>query len=295
MGKEGFNNPIVAASGTLIRLLMKSVNYVAGVAGWQITRDGNAEFNDVTLRGELLVADATTEAEIHIWNAPGIGPTIELLPRMDPGHTRTSGNIVAGSNLGEPILSLTSPTYDGGGFATLELQGAYAGNQPTFTMLAGSLEAELSLRATIETPITELYNLTTGHMIARITETDGMVAGIPGTSNPEVWNAMVLTGLWTNFGGAFVTAQYRKLASPGNSMQIVGVCNTNGGFGAGTVMTTFPVGYRPLKTIRFPVTTANPGARTPSLEINAAGQMSVLGLAAIATTVEFNAIIPLDA
>lgn len=49
----GFTNPIVGGSGTLIRPAIKSPDYAPGVSGWQIARDGTAEFNDVTARGSL--------------------------------------------------------------------------------------------------------------------------------------------------------------------------------------------------------------------------------------------------
>jgi hypothetical protein len=52
---SGFNNPIVNAAGQLIRTLIKSANYVAGSLGWQITKDGNAEFNNGTFRGPLRI------------------------------------------------------------------------------------------------------------------------------------------------------------------------------------------------------------------------------------------------
>jgi hypothetical protein len=49
MGK--FNNPIVGAGNTLIRAAIRSVNYVAGLAGWSINFDGTAEFTSLTSRG----------------------------------------------------------------------------------------------------------------------------------------------------------------------------------------------------------------------------------------------------
>lgn len=52
---SGFSNPVVNAAGTLIRRLMKSDNYVAGVSGWQIERDGDAEFNTGTFRGTITI------------------------------------------------------------------------------------------------------------------------------------------------------------------------------------------------------------------------------------------------
>lgn len=47
-----FSNPIVGGT-TLIRPAIHSPDYVAGVSGWTINKDGTAEFNDVVIRGEL--------------------------------------------------------------------------------------------------------------------------------------------------------------------------------------------------------------------------------------------------
>lgn len=43
----------LATDATPTLAILKSSNYTAGSTGWQIDSDGNAEFNDVTVRGEL--------------------------------------------------------------------------------------------------------------------------------------------------------------------------------------------------------------------------------------------------
>jgi hypothetical protein len=48
-----FSNPITGGQGTLVRPAIKSPGYNPGVAGWSINRDGSAEFNDLTIRGEF--------------------------------------------------------------------------------------------------------------------------------------------------------------------------------------------------------------------------------------------------
>ena len=47
----GFANTIVGGAAALIRAAIKSPNFVSGSAGWQIAKDGTAEFNDLTVRG----------------------------------------------------------------------------------------------------------------------------------------------------------------------------------------------------------------------------------------------------
>jgi hypothetical protein len=49
-----FQNSIVGGAGALVRALIKSPNFVTGVSGWIIRRDGSAEFNNLTLRGTFF-------------------------------------------------------------------------------------------------------------------------------------------------------------------------------------------------------------------------------------------------
>src|SRR6266496_554542 len=52
---------------TLVRPAIQSPNYVPGVAGWHVDRDGSAEFNSLTSRGIIVVGP--TAGEIDILNA----------------------------------------------------------------------------------------------------------------------------------------------------------------------------------------------------------------------------------
>lgn len=52
-----WDNPIAANDGSLIFPALKSPNYVAGVAGWQIARNGDVEFNDAVIRGSLIAGN----------------------------------------------------------------------------------------------------------------------------------------------------------------------------------------------------------------------------------------------
>lgn len=71
---DGFNNPVANAGGTLIKTLLKSINYVAGLAGWQIAKNGNAEFNNGSFRGIIKVI-AANGSEIDI-DAANINPQV---------------------------------------------------------------------------------------------------------------------------------------------------------------------------------------------------------------------------
>lgn len=48
---SGFSNPLVNDTNALIRNAVKSPNFITGVSGWSINKDGSAEFNNLTIRG----------------------------------------------------------------------------------------------------------------------------------------------------------------------------------------------------------------------------------------------------
>jgi hypothetical protein len=74
-----FSNPILGGTA-LVRPAINSPDYVAGTSGWTINQDGSAEFNDVTVRGELDVVDANPTQEVIVARLTGdIGPRIEIL------------------------------------------------------------------------------------------------------------------------------------------------------------------------------------------------------------------------
>ncbi len=75
----GFSDPITAGN-VLIRPAIQSPNYVAGVSGWTINRNGSAEFNSVTVRGAFVVANGTQQISVFNNTAPSLGPSVNLNP-----------------------------------------------------------------------------------------------------------------------------------------------------------------------------------------------------------------------
>jgi hypothetical protein len=64
---SGFTNPIVGGGGNLIYPSIHSPNYVPGVSGWAINKDGTAEFNDVDILGTItgsIIDGATIDGSI---------------------------------------------------------------------------------------------------------------------------------------------------------------------------------------------------------------------------------------
>lgn len=76
---SGFQHDIAGGDGNLVITSVQSPDFVHGVSGWQISRNGNAEFNNVQARGQFFLAGANG-SEIAIILS-GNAPIIELVPQ----------------------------------------------------------------------------------------------------------------------------------------------------------------------------------------------------------------------
>lgn len=61
-----FQNAVVGGGGELVRDSIHSRNYVPGVSGWTINRDGTAEFSGVTVRGDLFIGNPPSPPNPYI-------------------------------------------------------------------------------------------------------------------------------------------------------------------------------------------------------------------------------------
>jgi hypothetical protein len=89
----GANNSILAGAGTLIRTMIQSPNYVPGVSGWTINKDGSAEFNNLTVRGTFAGTDfVINSAGIFFYSGvPALGNLILAL--TNTAGTDSFGNV----------------------------------------------------------------------------------------------------------------------------------------------------------------------------------------------------------
>lgn len=263
--------------GKLIRQFIQSPNYVAGSAGWTINKDGSSEFNNITARGTVDVKSPVSGSEVLIAvnaNQAQIFLTPDNTIAWDPGRIVA---LNAGSN--KASLTILSPRdTTGHGQAGITLTSDTGGSN-TIALITGdtiiigngnSSTAQLPLLAYAQT--LNYYTLPLNVFTA------------------ETWHAMTLQNGWTNRGGGFVSAQYRKVACPPNSVQLTG-CILAGTKVNGTVVANLPVGYRPNNRHGFPVQdTNNPAA----LEFATNGDLMIFDLNA-GNNVQFNVVVPLDA
>jgi hypothetical protein len=126
-----------------------------------------------------------------------------------------------------------------------------------------------------------------------------ITAGVPGAANTvETWHAMSpLLNSWANQAAPVVQAQYRKVASPPNSVEVIGGLNA----AAATAITffTLPAGYRPASAQTFGAVGTFSGAVALNNVIfgqcDTAGNLSIQQRTASATGVNFHGFISLDA
>lgn len=121
----GFGNAVVGGLGKLVRDFIRSANYVAGVAGWSINRDGSAEFNSGTFRGGVTVG-APGGPQVIITTSSGAG-VLELPSGAD--YEDQPAEILAGAGGSPPFITLNidGPSVNLSGFGSqvlIELNSA---------------------------------------------------------------------------------------------------------------------------------------------------------------------------
>lgn len=108
---------------------------------------------------------------------------------------------------------------------------------------------------------------------------------------------MTLTNSWANVAG-FAVAQYRLIASPPNTVEIIGAINAAAASSA--TFFTLPAAYRPAHAVPVCSMGENvllPAGKSPWIECDASGNLSVQNSDAVGAAWEgfFHGYIPLDA
>lgn len=135
-GFGSFSDPLIGGTGALIRAVIKSVNFVAGLSGWAIFKDGSYEFGEGgTFRGDLSVV-SPSGSEVQVF-ADAVSARITLLPpdSVTPGVTFQPGQLFTTSASDEPELVLAGPLVNPGGpFAEIDIGASFS--QSTMSILA---------------------------------------------------------------------------------------------------------------------------------------------------------------
>ena len=122
-----------------MRGTVESYNYVAGTSGWSIRNDGNAEFNDVVIRGDLIGSDSgviggtdTPEIpEVRFWAGSSYEERDSAPFRVySDGSVEATEGTYSGVWTGDikvGNISIVDPSVTSGGDATLTIQSGQTG------------------------------------------------------------------------------------------------------------------------------------------------------------------------
>jgi hypothetical protein len=260
-----FEDPIAAGDGSLIFPALKSPNYVPGVSGWQLTRDGDFEGNDVVVRGEIDIV-GNNGSEFKIYTAPvGVTETAAIIeywpgdypdlayPAPDPGRFQ-AGSVLLPDHAGR--LRVISP-LSGTAQAYMDLYGGTeeGGVDTAINLFARSIGLFGEVDATTPTQIringyttyTD-YGVDSGKGVIDVVGASGASAAITTTetalvtSNTIVFKAgrayevMCSGGATMSVAGRAVN-RVRKTSTAGQELGLYGsqFVNTSLGNGNGAV------------------------------------------------------------
>jgi hypothetical protein len=200
----GFRQAILAGV-TLIREAIRSPDYVPGVSGWSINRDGTAEFSDTTIRGELIAASGPND---YVKVTPNPVPHIEFsssnpdqVAPAEIGMSGLGGNDLMmlgprmGSGFPDLILFETSDT-PGFQFLTTWYEGRYEVNSESFDVRFTMSQTMINLVSPVTYVSVSLRARNIRHGTATVPApgTGGGVSSVSVTfANPNGVNSMTGT------------------------------------------------------------------------------------------------------
>lgn len=331
-GGAGFQNPPVGNQGILVRPAIKSPNYVLGISGWIINRDGTAEFNNVTVRGTIVgstIETATSGARIvidntgtmTIYNSSGVAVIVASASLQDIviGPSGSPQVTLAGSGTGEILIS-SGGTHETAGsivaavglkgaaneFSNMTIAGEREGGIQSYSLIFNSGAADGSTKPSLQ--------IQDGHGTSVASFQEGVNNSsliAPLATGPESWHDLTLNanGRWTNRGAGFPHVRYQFLVSPPSCVMIQGeVTFTDNGsihLGNGSIIGTLPLAYTPGSEQPCNVVGIYGGSgytitanQTPRVIVDTSGNVSVWNITTTANGntcgIQFNSIYSLN-
>lgn len=303
----GFSNSVLGGAQKLIRAAIQSPNFVSGVSGWIVRKSGSAEFNSLTLRGQLIVQSSSQGIFVYK-GAPAAGNLILAIAAAtgtDPygnsyvvGVTAPdtffgTGNMVelvdavlywhntqfhidadisaetAGTNADTPALILSSPTNDALGNlgVALYLQGASQD---------GSNPGWLQITG---------QNFNTGALTRALVQIVGRIAATNPTATPgtkpsnrglEVWHTPAYNAGWLDGPTSGTRQPLRYRIDAEDNFWLVGAMHTNSTTPNATAF-TLPTGWFNTSKLQQDLCVENFGGAFTlhEVEIDTSGNVSI--------------------
>lgn len=188
------DNPVVGGT-SLARAQIQSPNFITGSTGWVIRQDGSAEFNNVVIRGGVVVGGTA----LYYSGTPAFGNLIASI--AGTGGTDTFGNAYLAGVVGYTHVGGNYSAVQSGGSGTVALTGYYT---------ASSAAGPWTLQGFIETVAGEI----------QVVSNSAIVLSPGGTSGT--------VGIFTSasLGGGIPVSQINRSAiSVGNSAAATDITN----------------------------------------------------------------------
>jgi hypothetical protein len=293
---QGFSNPIAGGGGALIRPSLHSPDFVTGVSGWSINKDGSAEFNGIIVRGTIILGNGTTNTIIlddvrdalFVYDNDGklvasiapTGGTDSLGNDYNPGLSSYDGTpgglfatLIAGLlsiGTGSAVVG-THPFQIFGGD-----QGGPHNDQPYAVLISPAdsgvptpITAQLEMFG--EDATEARFPMLRMRQAGILTDIVAMIQGelfysAPGATNwAETWHPLPFAANWGNLGAPWSPGAYRR--SNGGTVELTGAIQWLDGVTAAPVLITqLPLGYRPPAQKHLTVSTMPGAAVTPQIE-----------------------------
>jgi hypothetical protein len=248
-----YQMPAIVGGTVLVIERIQSQNFQAGVFGWAIYANGDAEFNNVTVRGTLITGPAgSRHIEVNGADAPqGIafytGEPDETFPGViQPDFVATELTVTHSSPLvaGHAGAFLTLTTGRSGADKDRVALSAqeFDFSADIWSFFANATRAQSLLDGTgqyleLDAPRVFLRDTAIGASAGAV-----MIGG-DLLRIGQVWTALPLVNAWVNIAGA--AAGYTKDAT--GRVQLRGGVIT----GAAVLIATLPVGNRPSQSMEW--------------------------------------------
>lgn len=102
-----WSDPIASNDGSLVFPAIKSPNFTTGVIGWEITREGSAEFNNITVRG-IFEAVSPSGSNVIV-SADAASATVSMQPPTFGGETFSPGTLKTTSGATGTLMLIEGP------------------------------------------------------------------------------------------------------------------------------------------------------------------------------------------
>lgn len=306
-----FKNYSITKGGQLTIGQVLSPNFVTGVSGWEIRKDGSAEFNDLTIRGVFMGNDyEINDNGVFFYNGtPAAGNLITSVTNTagtDPyGNAYPKGTKVYGTGTSAAAYVWLDPD-----FGRIVIENELSGYQAicdggSFSMSTPSSTANPSVWSVQDSPLALIiespsdgthasfeakYYAATASVPA-YGQTPDLVGLNPSSGSAETWQAMTLGNGWANAGTA-LHAQYRRVSSPAFSVEIIG--EINGGAATNGKFYQLPSGYRPASGQFIPAGSTTLSQAQTWVNCDSSGNLT-LDSSVITNRYYFHGFISLDA